>query len=386
MACSNGLRHQETVDSTTVLLKVNITLEESRGDVKVPLSPSVDISYDRLLPYFSDYDNLGEHTATEQQQQQTTCTDDDQSQQTYCINLATVPDDRANKFQLKEAQYINRKLMNLVEELLKAINIKHQVVDKDSISCTAEWNIEPYGSFLITCTRTMVCRLRALLGMTFHQDPVSVGCGLNLNMDAAIEQYAPTETHNDTPTVSLSLPYGVHPSCLHMQVRSGSKTKNLVQFVIRKLISSDQNSTNIEQVTWNAFDDGYKRIEQIWQPVNVDVELDTLKLWKLYRRQHPLTTGAVFISWFFSILFVFLLPLDNSSAAYRECIQNNSASTSTITPDSLNRSNSKEVLCPRPWSHVDQRSYGILWRIIYWTPQFLIWICFTTYAVNLSNR
>ncbi|CAF1049494.1 unnamed protein product, partial [Rotaria magnacalcarata] len=250
MACSNGLRHQETVDSTTVLLKVNITLEESRGDVKVPLSPSVDISYDRLLPYFSDYDNLGEHTATEQQQQQTTCTDDDQSQQTYCINLATVPDDRANKFQLKEAQYINRKLMNLVEELLKAINIKHQVVDKDSISCTAEWNIEPYGSFLITCTRTMVCRLRALLGMTFHQDPVSVGCGLNLNMDAAIEQYAPTETHNDTPTVSLSLPYGVHPSCLHMQVRSGSKTKNLVQFVIRKLISSDQNSTNIEQVTW----------------------------------------------------------------------------------------------------------------------------------------
>ncbi|CAF4487651.1 unnamed protein product [Rotaria socialis] len=212
-------------------------------------------------------------------------------------------------------------------------------------------------------------------------------------MDAAIEQYAPTETHNDTPTVSLSLPYGLHPSCLHMQVRSGSKTKNLVQFVIRKLISSDQNSTNIEQVTWNAFDDGYKRIEQIWQPVNVDVELDTLKvnkdvpaLWKLYRRQHPLTTGAVFISWFFSILFVFLLPLDNSSAAYRECIQNNSASTSTITPDSLNRSNSKKVLCPRPWSHVDQRSYGVLWHIIYWTPQFLIWICFTTYAVNLSNR
>ncbi|CAF1544233.1 unnamed protein product [Rotaria magnacalcarata] len=37
-------------------------------------------------------------------------------------------------------------------------------------------------------------------------------------------------------------------------------------------------------------------------------------MWKLIRRQHPLTTGAVFISWFFSILFVFLLPLDNSSA------------------------------------------------------------------------
>ncbi|CAM4801806.1 unnamed protein product [Rotaria magnacalcarata] len=155
-------------------------------------------------------------------------------------------------------------------------------------------------------------------------------------MDAAIDQYAPTETHNDTPTVSLSLPYGLHPSCLHMHVRSGSNTKHIVQFVIRQLISSDQNSTNIEQVTWNAFGDGYKHIEQIWQPANVDVESDTLKV------------------------------------AYRECIQNNSTSTSTITPDSLNRSNSKEVLCPRPWSYVDQRSYGALWRIIYWISQFLI--------------
>jgi DNA-binding protein len=123
-------------------------------------------------------------------------------------------------------------------------------------------------------------------------------------MDAAIEQYAPTETHDDTPTVSLSLPYNLHPSCVHMQVRSGSKAKNLVQFVIRKLFPTDQNSTNIEQVTWNAFGDGiskaiacaemtkrrstinlneyvqigYKRIEQIWEPVNSNVELDKLKV------------------------------------------------------------------------------------------------------------
>jgi hypothetical protein len=31
-----------------------------------------------------------------------------------------------------------------------------------------------------------------------------------------------------------------------------------------------------------------------------------------YRRQHPITTGAVFIAWSFSILIVFLLPLDIS--------------------------------------------------------------------------
>ncbi|CAF0805141.1 unnamed protein product [Adineta steineri] len=123
-------------------------------------------------------------------------------------------------------------------------------------------------------------------------------------MDAAIEQYAPSETLNDTETVSLSLPYAVHASCLHMQVRSGSKTKNLVQFAMRKLFPTDQNAIHIEQITWNAFGDGiskaiacaeltkrrsqlnfyeyvqigYKRIEQIWRPVNSNVELDTLKV------------------------------------------------------------------------------------------------------------
>jgi hypothetical protein len=78
-----------------------------------------------------------------------------------------------------------------------------------------------------------------------------------INMDAAIEQYAPTESRDDTPTVSLPLPYNLHSSCLHMQVRYGSKAKNLVQFVIRKFFSSDQNS--VEQVTWNAFDDGISK-------------------------------------------------------------------------------------------------------------------------------
>ena len=76
-----------------------------------------------------------------------------------------------------------------------------------------------------------------------------------------------------------------------------------------------------------------------------------------YRRQHPITTGAVFISWAFSVLFIFLLPLDISSvnilfyllfqilisflkAAYRECTRNATISTttvSTITTEDLNQ-------------------------------------------------
>ena len=120
-------------------------------------------------------------------------------------------------------------------------------------------------------------------------------------MEAAIEQYAPSETRNDDPTVLLSLPYHLHQSCLHMQVRSGSKAKSLVQYAMKKLSSND---SSVEQVTWNGYGDGiskaiacaemtkrragipldeyvqigYKRIEEIWKPVHSNVELDTLKV------------------------------------------------------------------------------------------------------------
>ena len=123
-------------------------------------------------------------------------------------------------------------------------------------------------------------------------------------METAIEQYTLSETCDDNLNVPLCLPYVVHPSCLHMKVRSGSKAKNLVEFAMRKLFSSVENSTNVEQVTWNAFGDGiskaiacaeitkrrstikfneyvqigYKRVEQIWQPVHTNLELDTLKV------------------------------------------------------------------------------------------------------------
>lgn len=124
-------------------------------------------------------------------------------------------------------------------------------------------------------------------------------------MDAAIEQYAPDETRGDVPSVCLTLPYSIHPSCLHMQVKSGSKTKNLVPFVTRKFLGTDGNAASVEQVTWNAFGDGigkaiacaemtkrrsaaaplfehvqigYKRVEDLWKPVNGNVELNTLKV------------------------------------------------------------------------------------------------------------
>ncbi|CAF1331510.1 unnamed protein product [Adineta ricciae] len=93
-----------------------------------------------------------------------------------------------------------------------------------------------------------------------------------------------------------------------------------------------------------------------------------------YRRQHPITTVAVFISWSFSVSFIFLLPLDISLAAYRECSNPNVTTTTTASPINLNLSNSIEKPCPQPWSYVNQKSYGVLWRIIYWTSQCLTWL------------
>jgi len=40
-----------------------------------------------------------------------------------------------------------------------------------------------------------------------------------------------------------------------------------------------------------------------------------------FRRQHPITTIAVFISWLFSALFIFVLPLDISHTTYLDCVR-----------------------------------------------------------------
>ncbi|CAF1105502.1 unnamed protein product [Adineta steineri] len=92
-----------------------------------------------------------------------------------------------------------------------------------------------------------------------------------------------------------------------------------------------------------------------------------------YRRQHPITTGAVFIAWFFSILIVFILPLDISLAVYQDCLDH--PPPVTIQPPIVNliTSNSTGFVCPRPWSYINPDVYRELWRVVYWTSQVLTW-------------
>ncbi|CAF2519718.1 unnamed protein product [Rotaria sp. Silwood2] len=48
------------------------------------------------------------------------------------------------------------------------------MLDKSSFSWTDNWGNEPFACLLITCTRTMILGLCALLGIAFRQDAVGV--------------------------------------------------------------------------------------------------------------------------------------------------------------------------------------------------------------------
>jgi hypothetical protein len=68
-----------------------------------------------------------------------------------------------------------------------------------------------------------------------------------------------------------------------------------------------------------------------------------------WMRQRLFVTLSVFIAWYFSFLIIFVLPLDVSSTAYRQCLNSSILSTTTtehpvttmhsghITEDDINK-------------------------------------------------
>uniref|UniRef100_A0A8D8RSA0 LMBR1 domain-containing protein 2 homolog n=1 Tax=Cacopsylla melanoneura TaxID=428564 RepID=A0A8D8RSA0_9HEMI len=77
-----------------------------------------------------------------------------------------------------------------------------------------------------------------------------------------------------------------------------------------------------------------------------------------WRKQNVVVTFAVIISWYFSFLIIFILPLDITSTVYRQCTQNNATANET---------------CVQPLNFVEGDTLPHLWRIIYWSTQFLTW-------------
>ncbi|CAM4781387.1 unnamed protein product [Rotaria magnacalcarata] len=163
---------QASLDLMEVLPNFDLTTEESRYDAGILFSPTTDPSIGTSWSCSSNHDDLKEHES--EQQYETMGTTDHDLLQTYRMDLGTIPGNEAKKFNLDEIRSTHTELMNLVEIFLTQIGIKFQTLKKDNFSCTSEWGTEPYGSFLITCTRTMIRGLCALFGKAFCQDAVGV--------------------------------------------------------------------------------------------------------------------------------------------------------------------------------------------------------------------
>ncbi|XP_016961344.1 LMBR1 domain-containing protein 2 homolog [Drosophila biarmipes] len=92
-------------------------------------------------------------------------------------------------------------------------------------------------------------------------------------------------------------------------------------------------------------------------------------------RQHILVTLSVLTAWCFSFLIVFSIPLDITSTLYRQCVEEHRP---TPAPNATNTSAAANVTpppqCQEPWGMVPASVFPNLWRIIYWSSQFLTWL------------
>ncbi|KAH8330832.1 hypothetical protein KR067_007897 [Drosophila pandora] len=94
-------------------------------------------------------------------------------------------------------------------------------------------------------------------------------------------------------------------------------------------------------------------------------------------RQHILVTLSVLTAWCFSFLIVFAIPLDVTSTLYRQCLEHlaptpapsniSNTATANVTPP-------QPTECQEPWGMVPPTVFPNLWRIIYWSSQFLTWL------------
>ena len=100
------------------------------------------------------------------------------------------------------------------------------------------------------------------------------------------------------------------------------------------------------------------------------------------RGTHILVTLAVFVSWFFSFLIVFILPMDVTNTCYEDCLRhalNQSDVAFTTLLDANVTTRRPPTLAPtrdcvKPWSHMPRSVLPYVWRVVYWSSMLLSWI------------
>nr|CAG4645417.1 EOG090X03B7 [Lynceus sp. MCZ IZ 141354] len=88
-------------------------------------------------------------------------------------------------------------------------------------------------------------------------------------------------------------------------------------------------------------------------------------------RHHLIVTLSVLVAWYFSFLIIFLIPLDSR----RQLIDNVCKKTRhhfLLHSDEIIISNDTE--CREPWSYLPETAMPQIWRVVYWTSQFLTWL------------
>ncbi|XP_038048616.1 G-protein coupled receptor-associated protein LMBRD2-like [Patiria miniata] len=127
-----------------------------------------------------------------------------------------------------------------------------------------------------------------------------------------------------------------------------------------------------------------------------------------WRKQHVLVTVTTFVSWYFSFIIIFMIPLDVTSTFYKQCIDEHTRiplttfQTTTVSTDALShsvnttaaavvnatkslpirnatasrtiREAQNDVPCEKPWSYIPENILPDIWLIVYWTTFILTWI------------
>ncbi|KAG7212051.1 hypothetical protein KM043_012407 [Ampulex compressa] len=89
-------------------------------------------------------------------------------------------------------------------------------------------------------------------------------------------------------------------------------------------------------------------------------------------RHHTIVTLSVLVAWYFSLLIVFILPLDVSVTVYRQCMELYAKNHSELP---LNYTTTIPLhKCKEPWVNVPENVFLNVWRILYWTSQCLTWL------------
>uniref|UniRef100_A0A8C9ZC88 LMBR1 domain containing 2a n=1 Tax=Sander lucioperca TaxID=283035 RepID=A0A8C9ZC88_SANLU len=95
------------------------------------------------------------------------------------------------------------------------------------------------------------------------------------------------------------------------------------------------------------------------------------------RRQQRMVLLGTLLSWYLCFLIVFILPLDVSTYSKKTVVDryaHHYSSKGVLATVPLYVCYSIPKVCEEPWSYIPDGILPVLWRVVYWTSQFLTWL------------